>query len=155
MQHVLEHWAREYLKDMSCPTVLMPRAAKLPQTVDEVRKVTLETLTEYPQIRTIIVPVGTGTHLAGVIRGAPAHNIIGVLGYTHDHRTLERYLAKMGAPPYANVHLADPGYAYSDLFEEPMPFPASKYYETKAWRWLRENITDISHPILFWNVGAI
>jgi hypothetical protein len=97
----------------------------------------------------VIVPTGTGTHLAGVIEGfrGGLTEVVGVLGYSQNLMRLAKY-AKVD--PDA---LMDESYEYKDKVEYPAPFDANPYYETKAWKWIQENRRP-REKILLWNIGG-
>jgi hypothetical protein len=52
-----------------------------------------------------------------------------------------------------DIILSPYGY-YTPLETGSCPFPTSPYYDMKAWEWLTKNITSLTQPVLFWNIGV-
>lgn len=136
------------------PAFVMPDAFKLKQTMMGVSAEYQRTVIHMGfRPDTVIVPVGTGTHLIGIMRSITTERVIAVLGYTRSHEQLQRYVGSNMEPERVfHFDIVDRGYGYRDREDLPCPFPASPYYETKAWRWLQEN--PRRGRTLFWNVGA-
>lgn len=154
--------------DMEClladrtdgPWFLFPTGLRLPETViaveREVRRLPFEP-------GTIVVPTGTGTHLAGILRGYRG-DVVAVQGYKREPLQFKRQVDAMANPPWTervsleNLRIVS---SYLDYYEvrsnKLPPFPANPSYETKAWAWLRETpgvLESLKQPIVFWNVGA-
>lgn len=156
MQHVLTYWAEEHARHFGSSVAFLPSAAKLVETVEEVEKEARQMFLRH-RVRSIVVPVGTGTHLAGILRAVSAQHfisVIGVCGYKRKAGAVEKYVHLMGAS-LLELWLVDEKYSYSDRLSRLMMFPASEYYETKAWDWLERNIKELPDPVMFWNVGAV
>lgn len=136
---------------------LLPRYLALPETVEAVRQEAMLLPVELTK-GTIVVCVGSGTILAGIVAAVnelPEH-IIGVMvgdltGTRHRIQTL--------LTPYdllynlANMQLVPSSYQYYQTVVTSAPFNCDSYYDSKAWKWLVDNIGTLRKPILFWNIG--
>jgi len=105
---------------------------------------------------TWILPASKGTSATGVIQGLINYSIHYVVYSTHS-RNLDRLFKWMldrikKEPDWEFVD--EQKYAYVDSVEHPCPFPASEFYDLKAWKWLESNIKQLKEPVIFWNIGA-
>jgi hypothetical protein len=136
---------------------LFPTGLRLPETVEAVEA---EVLGLPLAPGTIVIPTGTGTHLAGVLRGFPG-SVVAVQGYAREETRFRRDVARMAwGKPNANLdrlRVVDQKRAYFEVRAGMLPpFPAHLHYETPAWAWLNVPgvIESLEQPILFWNVGS-
>lgn len=156
-QFVMRYEMKQELNKRKGKWFLFPTGLRLPETVEAVAEVG-RAVKLAP--KTIIVPSGTGTHLAGLIRafhGSDAE-FIATLGYS---RKVDRFrrdvLAASGAKLPANrLRVIETEHAYYDVKPELMPpFPAHLHYECRAWNWLvKTGAKTLPQPILFWNIGS-
>jgi hypothetical protein len=138
--------------------VMLPPGLKLPEsavgTGNEARHHTP------PELRkgTWIISISSGTVGSGVIQGMAEHqseiDFVCHFGSTKNRAKTRAYMVQNAGYVPDSLKLVEEGYDYSDAVEEPVPFPASPWYEAKAWRWLRENIQGLRQPIIFWNIGT-
>ena len=159
-QFVMRYCLKEYLRGRYAEQAffLMPTGLRLPETVAATEQQFLQLGLE-PQ--TIIVPTGTGTHLAGILRGLVAKGALGtttvvaVQGYS---RRKDRFLSDVAKAAGFNtfsVRVVDLGYDYFEVRADRLPpFPAHLHYECRAWQWLHNAAQYLPQPILLWNIGA-
>lgn len=127
---------------------LMPKAFKLAETSHEVGleyQRTVESLGWRPD--TLVVPVGTGTHLRGLTSVTREERVVAVLGYARPTAQLRAYAGW-------RFDIVESTLDYRDADDYPAPFPASPFYEAKAWRWTVNNAPQLQGRTLFWNMGA-
>ena len=134
---------------------LFPTGLRLPETVDAVEEVVLG-LPLAPG--SFVVPTGTGTHLAGVLRAFPGP-VLAIQGYSREERLFRRDVQRMagGVPCNGRVRIVDPKRDYFEVRPGLMPpFPAHLHYECPAWAFLHIPgvLETLPPPIVFWNVGA-
>ncbi len=104
---------------------------------------------------TIVLSCGSGVTLAGIIKGLPANpsRIVALSsGRSVDRirRTVERYVGPM--PKYVDILPARMPYDRQPNIA--CPFPTHPNYDLKAWALLKEELSCLDEPILFWNIGA-
>ncbi len=144
-------------------TAMLPIGLRVPETVDATVEEWKRTMQSFkPDIT--IVPVGSGTIFAGIIKAAEKDNgdLIGVMLYTGNKiKKFKNIYIKSGKfpgslnPPKVNVKLVNPGWEYAQFSNVICPFPCHRYYDLKAWEWLIANIDDLNYKkILFWNIGS-
>lgn len=103
---------------------------------------------------TVVLSCGSGTTLAGLLRGigdAP-QRFVGVSAgrsIKAIHHTLRRH----GRVP-DSVCLIEAPWNYAHRLDTDCPFPAHPNYDLKAWAYLRKRIAKMPQPILFWNIGS-
>jgi len=131
-----------HAKDEFKSCYFMPAGFRLEETRLEVAEQYQKTLDRWGRPDVLVVPVGVGVHLAGLMRVVQRERVYGVLGYS-------RYVR-----PTFWLKYVDLGYQYDDQSRIRVPFPASPYYEAKAWKWLVENRDQLRGKVLFWNIGA-
>jgi len=137
---------------------MMPLGLVLNETKMEVAKIIDE---KYMEFNTIVVSLGTGTICAGIVDGVEKlfgdgnkPKIIGVSCGMNITKIKKRMEKLLGYDLPKNVQLEKPNYEYYEKENIKTPFPSSKYYDKKAWKWLMENIGKLKKPILFWNIGV-
>lgn len=137
---------------------LFPTGLRLPETVTAVEGQMRDVAQTLGHVGTVVVPTGTGTHLAGVLRGFPG-DVVAVQGYSRPEARFRIDVERMaGANIYQKrlrvvTSLCD---YYEARPEHLPPWPANPYYECKAYTWLRIPgvIESLAQPIVFWNIGA-
>jgi hypothetical protein len=132
----------------------------LSETVEATADQWVKTVTQLIRPATTVVPVGSGTVCAGLLRGwKPGDGIIiGVMGRTGDLEHKKESIEARGYPMGGGLGgsplvLEDPGWEYTQASTVECPFPCHRYYDLKAWEWLRCRIKGLKDPVLFWNVG--
>lgn len=126
-------------------------------------------------IKTLVVCVGSGTMLAGILKGLSGHNnfihtIIGVtVNNTVEPLVLRKKVLQMADMAENQIgffplkkdinaicrvfQIVSSGFAYHEICNTSTPFPCNHYYDRKAWGWLSNNIKNLQGPVLFWNIG--
>ena len=141
--------------------IMLPIGLRLQESVDETAKEWERTMKVIrPDVT--IVPVGSGTIFAGLIKGAVIGDgiLVGIMLYKGNrHSKLRQIYKKAGKipgtfhVPQVKVFLHDTKYEYNQKSEVDCPFPSHPFYDLKAWEWLGENISFTVGKILFWNIG--
>jgi hypothetical protein len=118
---------------------------------------------EIGEAGSIVCPVGSGTILSGLLRAVyDIHKwTVPVYGILTRSGSLDRKMKSVsqktdrlvGGIFGADLSLIDVGWQYADRCDEPVPFPCHRYYDAKAWKWLRDNLYWLPEPVLFWNIG--
>ena len=153
-------------------SILLPLGLPLEQTIKATAVETRLTLDTYPNVRSIVVNVGSGTIAAGVWKGA--HNwvekdptnrtisVYGIMGRTGDVQGKRKKITEKAGLALGDYglfrssvpfYLEDPHWEYMDRCDAPCPFPSHPYYDRKAWDWLVKNLSNLPKPVLFWNIG--
>jgi hypothetical protein len=144
---------------------VLPTGLRLPETVCAIEQVIYKTVAEFGPIGTLIVPTGTGTHLAGLLRGLCSNlfqsnntDFVAVMGYERRPSRFMRDLERAARRPITRrLRIVDEGFDYYEVRARLLPpFPANLHYETRAWQWLNDPgvVESLKPPILFWNIGA-
>lgn len=154
--------ARKILQDTRPSPYLLPQGLPFLETIldvaDEVAYLPKAALTG-----SIVVNVGSGTMAAGIISGlikfgVARRHIFGIMtSRGSPQKITQKILSKVVGMRFGwhnHLHIIDAGYDYEDKETINTPFPCNAYYDKKAWRWLINNINDIPHPVLFWNIGG-
>jgi len=145
-------------------SVMLDLGIPLEETIEETAKVwrdTIDSMKDKPDVT--VVNVGSGTILAGMLRGWKSYNdgmIIGVTGRQSDlirkTKKIEKKSKKSFGGLFINpLELYNSGYNYTEYSKIDTPFPCHPYYDKKAWEWLTDNILETKHKILFWNIGRM
>lgn len=138
---------------------MMPNALKLDESVAETAA---EVGADCLDADAVIVPVSSATIAAGVIRGFLAAErkpqFFLHMGYSRSHDGLLAYVQhKVGREDLPPIELIDEGYEYKQQARsgDTPPFPASPWYDLKAFRWwMREGRARFSNgKVLLWNIG--
>jgi threonine dehydratase len=157
---ILYNQARAQLKEMSPGAYLMPNALKLAESIEATAHEVEASAKQIRRVRIahVIVSISSGTIAAGVLIGLDRIKTYPTIwlheGYSREERLVLQYLAESGVPvDRFKIEIVDEGYAYKDTAPEEVtaPFPCNKWYDLKAWAWLKER--DLGGPTLFWNVG--
>lgn len=139
--------------------VMLPPGLRLPESVEGTAMEVYNYTPDELLCGTWIVAISSGTVMAGVLNGLEAaHQDITFIAYMGNSKnwfkTYDYMCDIAGYTPNDLIHV-DEGYAYSDAEEDwSVPFPASVYYEAKAWKWLAGYIQHLEQPIVFWNIGT-
>ena len=103
----------------------------------------------------LIIPVGSGIMMGGIIHGLHKYGIrpkrvIGVQVGANRRKVLYRY-----APPFTTVRfeLVKVEEPYSKHLEITKPFLLDPIYESKAFKWMMENIDVANEKTMYWVVG--
>lgn len=155
-QFVMRYWMSEWLSATGrSDWFLYPTGLRLPETIGAV-----ETEVGGLPFRpgSILVPTGTGTHLAGVLR-AYSGPVVAVQGYAREETRFRRDVERMAGRDIDNSRLrvVDPKRTYMEVRAGLLPpFPAHLHYEVPMWNWLHLPgvLGTLEQPILFWNIGA-
>lgn len=138
---------------------LFPTGLRLEETVDATDVQMSEVLATM-DVGTVIVPTGTGTHLAGILRAVedrPDIEVIGVQGYRREVQRFVRDVYRASGVGYRkNMHIVTSVCDYYEVRADKLPpFPAHLHYEVRAWKWLTtsNNVHNLKKPIVFWNIG--
>lgn len=137
---------------------LFPTGLRLPETVDATEEQMRSLQEERGAIGTVIVPTGTGTHLAGILR-AFSGEVIAVQGYAREERRFRSYVERMArfAVNQKRLHVVTSLCDYYEVRPDRLPpFPANAHYEVRAWKWLNGTgvVETLRKPIVFWNIGS-
>lgn len=154
---------RKWLNEHYPNAVMLPIGMHCEETIQETAKEVLKLKKKYSNI---IVPVGSGTICAGVVRGFREkfehgpYNIIGIMSRSGDVRRKRNEIIEKSGVINASLlimkiklEIVDPGYQYTDSIYMEYPFPCNPFYDGKAWEWLNINLGNLREPILFWNIG--
>jgi hypothetical protein len=140
---------------------MIPTGLRVQQTVDATAREWERTMKVIRPAVTI-VPVGSGTIFAGILKAAKEGDgdLVGVMLYKgNQYGKMKGIFTKSGKkpgtfyPPEVGVSLVDSKYEYTDKCNCACSFPAHPYYDLKAWEWLGDNVEDLPDKILFWNIG--
>lgn len=139
--------------------VMLPLGLPFPETIEETHLEAERTLQKL-EPRTVVVNVGSGTIMAGLLRGFPDAHIIGVLGRSGSiaskRKDVERKAQRnIGGLLGVDATIVDPGWEYTERCEAPSPFPCHPWYDLKAWDWLTRHAEHLDEPVLFWNIGQM
>ena len=113
------------------------------------------------ELDNLVVPVGTGIHLLGIMRGLQQHGktvkrIIGCHVGPDRRKKIDGYLSPLvwQNPPYEMAAL-NVGSTYAKPCVENMPDgdPLDEIYEAKTHVWMRENLDLKNEKTLLWIVG--
>jgi hypothetical protein len=134
---------------------LFPTGLRLPETVDATER---EAGAVSPSPGSFVVPTGTGTHLAGVLR-AFSGPVLAIQGYAREEGRFRRDVERMAGRPIdqSRLRVVDPKRGYFEIRAGLLPpFPAHLHYETPAWAYLNGPgvVESLPQPIVFWNIGA-
>lgn len=140
---------------------LFPTGLRLPETVRAVEEQMRSVTQTLGQVGTVVVPTGTGTHLAGVLRGH-AGEVLAVQGYARPEARFRRDVhAMMDVKGEGRVSLDHSrltvitsmcGYFEARPDKLP-PWPANMHYEVKAYKFLLGVVRSLRQPVVFWNIG--
>lgn len=105
---------------------------------------------------TIVMPVGSGMMLAGVTiaLSGKVKKIIGVSAGMSPSRQRKRIMDLIGLDLPNNVDIIISEKSYYEPEDIETPFPSSRWYDKKAYKWMLENFDKLEGKVLFWNVGV-
>jgi 1-aminocyclopropane-1-carboxylate deaminase/D-cysteine desulfhydrase-like pyridoxal-dependent ACC family enzyme len=141
---------------------LFPTGLRLPETVEAVEEQMHKVYRGLGRIGTVIVPTGTGTHLAGIMRALDRiaqGYIVAVQGYARKEERFRRDVDRMAGVnfPSSDWRVVTSMCDYFEVRPDKLPpFAANMHYEVRAWKWLTTPgcIETLRGPIVFWNIGA-
>ncbi len=157
-QFVMLHAMKQLLWNRPEPWFTYPTGLRLPETVlaveEEARK-TFLALGTPPG--TVVIPTGTGTHLAGILR-AYKGDVIAVQGYSREPDRFRSDVMRIAGRKdldQSRLRVITSMCDYYEVRPDLMPpFPANQHYEVRAWKWLRDiGPQNLKQPILFWSIG--
>jgi 1-aminocyclopropane-1-carboxylate deaminase/D-cysteine desulfhydrase-like pyridoxal-dependent ACC family enzyme len=135
---------------------LFPTGLRLPETVEATEEQMRSLQERSGFIGTVVVPTGTGTHLAGILR-AFSGAVIAVQGYKREVARFRRDVERMArfAVNHNRLHVVQSMCDYFEVRPDRLPpFPANMHYEVRAWKWLQGAASTLIQPIVFWNIGS-
>lgn len=129
---------------------VLPLGITFKETAYEIAKIVEK---ETGKFNSIVVSTGTGTIATGIAIGFKYY-VHGVsCGMSIDRQYKRSY--NIVGTKLENLILHSTNYDYYDMeYTTDIPFPASPYYDAKAWRWMLENFEELKQPVLFWNIGV-
>lgn len=138
--------------------IMLPAGLKLAESVigtsNEVYDYTPDKLCS----GTWIVAISSGTVAAGVLHGMKTWQqdicFVNYFGSSKNEEKTRKYMIDIAGYEPDDMIYIDDGWKYKEEAEPVTAFPASVFYEAKAWWWLEENIHDFEEPIVFWNIGT-
>lgn len=162
MQSVNFNRARKMFKQIRPGGIFLPLGLPLSETVDIMAREVVEGCDHDDLSGSIVCCVGSGTMLAGILRGVASLHlspaIFGILvAQKNSARMLEKVIDRAGIlriGALLKLNIVDAGYEYTTPENYPCRFPCNRYYDRKAWRWLAENVDHLERPVLFWNIGG-
>jgi 1-aminocyclopropane-1-carboxylate deaminase/D-cysteine desulfhydrase-like pyridoxal-dependent ACC family enzyme len=158
MQNINFLMAKHLLEEIDPKALLLPLGLSFPQTVTAVARELLRTHKSF-LTGSIVCSVGSGTMMAGIIRGL-SHtscrpDLYGVLAAKKGVLGIYTKIERMANCFHTyNLRIVSHGYEYTQAEECAVPFPCNKYYDRKAWKWMIDHIGQLKEPILFWNIGG-
>lgn len=136
---------------------VFPTGLRLPETVEAVSEEMMAVLESGFEPGTVVVPSGTGTHCAGIVR-AFGGNVVAVQGYDRPEATFRSDVERAaGVVAGLRLRIVRSVLGYFEVRSDRLPpFPANPYYEVKAWKWLNTPgvYKALAKPVLFWNIGT-
>jgi len=161
--NICKQWLKQ---DYPTNSIMLPLGLPFEETIEATAIETNITLKKYKtkKFPTIVTCVGSGTIVAGILKGATYDNIsrqlYGVMTRSGDVKIKKnKILSKAGIidgelfKPEIELILINPGWEYTQKSLVSCPFPCHSYYDLKAWEWLIKNRDKLIEPILFWNIG--
>lgn len=137
--------------------LMLPAGLKLKESSIGTAKEVMDHTPDELKAGTWIVSISSGTVASGVLRGLrDYHDNISFVAHLGSHKNRDKthaYMVEMAGYEPDDFLIVDEGYDYSDEVTDPCPFPASKFYENKAWQWMKQRIHWFEQPIVFWNIG--
>jgi 1-aminocyclopropane-1-carboxylate deaminase/D-cysteine desulfhydrase-like pyridoxal-dependent ACC family enzyme len=157
--------SKKLLNNIYENSVLLPLGLPFEETIQATAEEIKSEKKFLDGINNVVVNVGSGTILAGLLKGLAELNmnvnLIGVLGRTSNLAKKRKLIFQKAnlfekglfGQSKVNLILIDPGWQYMDKSEIECPFECHPYYDLKAWQWLVENIKVLHGNTLFWNIG--
>lgn len=160
---VLFHAARKALLRSHPKAYMMPNALKLSESVTENATETAASIVFLPAAGTIVISISSGTVAAGILRGLAdagalsRYDVVLHMGYSRSIEACRRYIhvsAGLWMDEGSGIRFVDEGYDYAEAATGiSAPFPCNPFYDLKAWKWMCENISTLTQPLTFWNIG--
>jgi 1-aminocyclopropane-1-carboxylate deaminase/D-cysteine desulfhydrase-like pyridoxal-dependent ACC family enzyme len=160
---VNQHFAKKHLlKKYGSSAHLLPIGIPSQETVNETALEWRRTINKYGKFENVIVPIGSGTICAGLLKGMLPNEgmLTGVLACSKNipkkFKAICNKADKQNNPLFGNnlnFRFIDPGWEYTEMASAQPPFPCHRYYDAKAWQWLIENLNNLKGRVLFWNIG--
>lgn len=138
--------------------IMLPAGLKVSESVEGTAQEVRDHTPDELRRGTWIISISSGTVASGVLAGLRPHqrDIVFICHFgsqKNEARTRAYMVGMIGYQPNALLYI-DEGYGYSDALEIDCPFPASPWYERKAWKWLESHINNLAQPVVFWNIGT-
>jgi len=157
--------ARKILHNKYKHSVMLVQGLPFSETVDEIAQQVSRHKKVIQNVKSVVTCIGSGTMTAGIMKGLDQIDCsVKVYGIIVAQKSLQRMDRKIHCMAGLNLggffaakpktRLIDAGYIYTQKEQCKCPFPCSEYYDRKAWKWLVDNIDNIEHPVLFWNIGG-
>jgi 1-aminocyclopropane-1-carboxylate deaminase/D-cysteine desulfhydrase-like pyridoxal-dependent ACC family enzyme len=145
--------ARKYVNEKG--GAMLPFGLECQEAVAAVAAEAATTPREFFQDGTIVLSCGSGVTLAGLVSGLPVlpHRIIGLSSGRAVKNIMSCVRRYVKDPPNC-VIVREALVPYSTVSTSSCPFPAHPNYDLKAWEFLKDNLSTLKEPILFWNIGA-
>ena len=143
-------------RDFGPEAVMLPLGLPFRETVEQTaRQLRIGVRHDF---RSLVCCVGSGTICAGLLRGMiPGYGrLYGIMSREGDPKRKKREIENKAGqliPMSGPLKVISPGWRYTQRSRVECPFPCHPYYDLKAWQWLKENITEVKGPVLFWNIG--
>ena len=156
---VVHYIARKVVVDKYPDATLLPIGMSLPESVVETGKEFVRTGDSWGSI---VINVSSGTICAGILSVLGRNSEVDIFAVASEkHNTdnlMKSMLDKAGIVDSCDMKLyiinGKRKYGYRNRETCDCPFSCNTYYDRKAWRWLVDNINQLSDPILFWNIGG-
>jgi 1-aminocyclopropane-1-carboxylate deaminase/D-cysteine desulfhydrase-like pyridoxal-dependent ACC family enzyme len=154
---MLWYQARKILAGIDESGIMLPAGLKLKESAEGTARETVNHTPEELRSGTWILSISSGTTGAGCIMGLVDNqediDFIAYMGSSKNESKTRQYMIDIAGYEPDSLTFVDDGWKYSDADNDPVPFPASPYYEAKAWHWMIDNIHELTQPIVFWNIG--
>jgi hypothetical protein len=134
--------------------VMLPFGLECSEAVKAVTSEAARVPKKFTEGGSVLVCSGSGVTLAGLVLGLRGHpSAFHAISSGRSPANILRCVARYGAPTkHIIVHPAS--VPYNEAIQWYCPFPSHPHYDLKAWRFLVENIKQMTKPIFFWNIGA-
>ncbi len=169
-QKINHYLAKQKLLSNFPNSIMLDQGLPFEETIEEVGK-QVDLIPKELLGGSIVVSVGSGVMISGIINGLKRNlpkeqnmEIYGIVIFNQNLESKKRKIEKRSktilknwgffSNKNINLTLLDLGYQYEQKEEIECPFPCSKYYDRKAWKWLNDNISTLKQPIIFWNIGG-
>lgn len=153
-QAVVSHIMRRRLRELDPQAVMLPNGLTVEDAVwENAQEVVTFTPPALCMRGTWVISVSTGHIARGVAAGLTQlmSEVKLIAHMSYSARSQEKLRETIS---YSPLFLVDEGFEYRSAAEGSAPFPCNKFYDLKAWEWLRRNIHRLESPVVFWNIGA-
>jgi 1-aminocyclopropane-1-carboxylate deaminase/D-cysteine desulfhydrase-like pyridoxal-dependent ACC family enzyme len=104
---------------------------------------------------TVVLCCGSGVTLAGLLRGLPGRpRKVLAVSCGRTEKRIAACVARHATWDKQLIEFVPPIMPYAIPCDCPCPFPCNRFYDRKAWRVLTERMSELTQPVLFWNVGG-